>query len=165
MSPRNSADAVVNMLEKTSCHRIISQASLTHLMDEVVALCTSKGHKLKVDELMSLDDLFPTLGQSCPVARYPSSPRISARDDTTLILHSSGTTGFPKAIPLTQFVLLQWMDTGMPLLRLTLLDFLTNMCRNSSFVAYQGQEILLWIGPNVSCAWNRYAASRGACQL
>ncbi|TCD65176.1 putative NRPS-like protein biosynthetic cluster [Steccherinum ochraceum] len=108
MSPRNSAEAVFSMLEKTSCHRIISQPLLSGVMNSLVALCQSKEYPLQVENLPSLDDLFPTLGQPSPTKLYPPSNRSKTAQDILMYLHSSGSTGFPKPIPQTQEVLLQW---------------------------------------------------------
>ena len=114
MSPRNAPEAVVSMLEKTFCHRIISQPSLATLVNDVTALCAAKGYKLQVDSLMSLDEMFPTLGSPSPlVPPYPpSSSRIDAKDDVVLIIHSSGSTGFPKPILETQHVFMHWVNNG-----------------------------------------------------
>ncbi|TCD65360.1 putative NRPS-like protein biosynthetic cluster [Steccherinum ochraceum] len=108
MSPRNSPEAVFSMLEKTSCHRIISHSLLSGVMDSLIQICRSKEYPLQVEELPSLHDLFPTLGRPSAVKPYPHSTAPESPQDILMYLHSSGSTGFPKPIPQTQHVLLQW---------------------------------------------------------
>ncbi|TCD69319.1 putative NRPS-like protein biosynthetic cluster [Steccherinum ochraceum] len=115
MSPRNTPEAVVNMLEKTNCHRIISQDSLSPLAKSVQTLLSAKNYVLQVQELPPLDDVFPNIRAAnvkpTPVTLtpYPRPATPHTPDDLVCIHHSSGSTGFPKPIPLTQKVMNQWM--------------------------------------------------------
>ncbi|KAF7360648.1 General substrate transporter [Mycena venus] len=95
ISPRNSPAAVVNLLRKTSCHRIVST-------------CVTLDALLEVP---SVSQVYPNLGAEsadCTFEPYLASANRPELDDVCLYLHSSGSTGFPKAIPETHRVLWQW---------------------------------------------------------
>ncbi|KAF7798276.1 hypothetical protein EIP86_009494 [Pleurotus ostreatoroseus] len=114
MSPRNSAAAIVNMLEKTSCHRLITQPSLSAVISEVKATLAEKGYALQVDALPDFQDVFPTIRHgvmyhdAVHVDPYPERKEPLGTDVPVTYLHSSGSTGFPKPIPQTQNTLLSW---------------------------------------------------------
>ncbi|KAF7789161.1 hypothetical protein EIP86_000098 [Pleurotus ostreatoroseus] len=111
MSPRNSPAAIVNMMEQTSCKRIISQSSLSTLIDSVKVELDHKHFSARVDELPGLNEIFPTLDRdatSAPLTLYPGSSEPRSAQDVVLYLHSSGSTGFPKAIPQTQITIRDW---------------------------------------------------------
>ncbi|KAH9946535.1 hypothetical protein B0H21DRAFT_822721 [Amylocystis lapponica] len=116
MSPRNSAPAVVSMLERTDCHRIISQPAFASLTDAVRAVLPPD-YLLEVDNLPALADVFPAfLSPSAapppPVTPYPPSAKPPARSDVVLYLHSSGSTGFPKPIPQTDIMINGWTNNS-----------------------------------------------------
>ena len=118
MSPRNSAAAIVNMLEKTSCHRLITQPSLSAVISEVKATLAEKGYALQVDALPDFQDVFPTIRRgvmyhdAVHVDPYPERKEPLGTDVPVTYLHSSGSTGFPKPIPQTQNTLLSWCHNG-----------------------------------------------------
>ena len=113
MSPRNSAPAVVNMLEKTSSHRIITQSALSVISGIKKELASSE-YALEIDELPKLYDIFPTLARgkasSSTFLPYPSAERKFKMDDVVMYLHSSGSTGFPKPIAQTHRTALEWAN-------------------------------------------------------
>ncbi|CCM03416.1 uncharacterized protein FIBRA_05547 [Fibroporia radiculosa] len=119
MSPRNSAPAVVNMLQRTQCHRIISQPSFTPVMDSIRSALPSD-YTLQVDDLPAFADVFPMFSSSSVLissesdivlAPYPSPVQSLAPSEVVLILHSSGSTGFPKPIMQTGITILHWCST------------------------------------------------------
>lgn len=116
MSIRNSPEAICNMLEKTNCRRIISQPSLNRLIYVVKTQMTNNGVSLRVDNLPSLRSIYPKLdpdGQAAAetVDPYPLSEKPIKPDDIRIYIHSSGSTGFPKPIPQTEKITLQWCFT------------------------------------------------------
>ena len=113
ISPRNSLAAVTHLLKQTSAHRLIGQSSLSGLVDATKAALDEEGYSLGLDQLPDIHDIFPTLsgGKStiepiCEPYPPPSTPR--SREDVVLYLHSSGSTGFPTAIPHTDTTILDW---------------------------------------------------------
>ena len=123
MSPKNSAPAIVNMMEKTNCRRVISQASLAPLINEVKAELDGKGVSIKIDDLLSLKDVFPSLrpqgkangtghGVTKGFKSYPSSKMPFDDNAVVVYIHSSGSTGFPKPIPHTHKTQRSWCRGG-----------------------------------------------------
>ncbi|OAX38467.1 putative aminoadipate reductase [Rhizopogon vinicolor AM-OR11-026] len=104
MSPRNSAAAVVDMMEKTRCRRLITTYhSLGSLIDVIKAHFVSK-LQLQIDEIPALKDLHPALirgSQDQALVSYPPPTSRPSCSDTLFYLHSSGSTGIPKPIIFT----------------------------------------------------------------
>ncbi|OJA19382.1 hypothetical protein AZE42_08273 [Rhizopogon vesiculosus] len=118
MSPRNSAPAVINMMEKTNCHRLITtRNSLGSLIDGIKTDFASQGtetSQLQIDEVPALRDLYPALVRDSPnQAFFPYLPPTSrsSENDILFYLHSSGSTGFPKSIPMTNLTTIHWCLT------------------------------------------------------
>lgn len=114
MSPKNSGPAVINMLEKTSCHRFITQSSLP-VVSALEREIASSSFQLQVDELPDLFSVFPTLlhDQSTvpAVLPYPPANRSISDDEAVIYLHSSGSTGFPKPIKQTRRTVIEWASS------------------------------------------------------
>ncbi|KAJ7496400.1 putative aminoadipate reductase [Mycena latifolia] len=114
ISPRNSPSAVVQLLRRTSCHRILATCvTLAPLIAGIQQEFrdTEPEYSLDVAEMPSLAGVYPNLGAEKPDSTfdpYPASTAPPALDDTALYLHSSGSTGFPKAIAATHRILTQW---------------------------------------------------------
>ncbi|KAF8215557.1 male sterility protein-domain-containing protein, partial [Mycena galopus ATCC 62051] len=109
---RNSAAAIVHLLRETSSHRLLTtKDSLRQLIDLVSAeLCgIHPSYDLSVEEIPLLGQLYPHLGQERN--EHPFKPYLSSTtkmDDLALCLHSSGSTGLPKAIRMTHRTLIHW---------------------------------------------------------
>ncbi|KAF9484031.1 putative aminoadipate reductase [Pholiota conissans] len=107
ISPRNTAEAIVNLLRKTDCHRILTTyASLKVIVDKTKEELerTEPGYKLTVTEMPILPQLFPELCSSSGLESAPTDIGEFTKPDSDSIamyLHSSGSTGLPKAIPKT----------------------------------------------------------------
>ncbi|KZP33066.1 putative nonribosomal peptide synthetase [Athelia psychrophila] len=111
MSPRNSPEALVAMLEKSSCHRvIITHASLGPLLSDVRSLLPAD-FALAVEEVPTLAQCYPNLGHepANSAIEYPASSESHTLDDLAFYLHSSGSTGFPKPVPHTTRTALGWV--------------------------------------------------------
>ncbi|KZP05121.1 acetyl-CoA synthetase-like protein [Athelia psychrophila] len=111
ISPLNSAEAVVSMLQKSGCHRILtSHASLGGLMAQIGALVPPE-HSLSIQEVPTLAQCYPVLGHETAAdafTPYPAPAAPPEMDEVVLITHSSGSTGFPKPIPHTNRAMLGW---------------------------------------------------------
>jgi acyl-coenzyme A synthetase/AMP-(fatty) acid ligase len=118
MSPRNSPAAVIKMMEKTKCRRLITtQHSLGSLIEGIRADFVSQDTEttqLQIDGVPALKDLYPALVKGSldeTIVSYPPSTSRSSENDILFYLHSSGSTGFPKPIPITNLISVRWFLT------------------------------------------------------
>jgi len=107
MSPRNSAPAIIDMLRKTNCHRmIVSQHSLRDLVSAIRAELSQgeKAYQLSIEEPLRLTAIYPYTGieaVTSPSVSFQKAENGPEKKDVMFYLHSSGSTGFPKPIPVT----------------------------------------------------------------
>ncbi|KAG1835273.1 putative aminoadipate reductase [Suillus variegatus] len=118
MSPRNSAAAVTNMMQKTRCCRLITtQHSLASLIDGVKAGFVShdtQTSQLQIDEIPALKHLYPALAGGTPdenIVPHSSLGLPWSKHEVLFYLHSSGSTGFPKPIPISNLTAIHWCIT------------------------------------------------------
>ncbi|KZP17473.1 putative aminoadipate reductase [Athelia psychrophila] len=115
IAPRNSAEAVVLMLQKSGCHRILTtSATLGPLISQIKAL-TPADSAITFEDAPTVSQCYPYLGQemhSHPFLSYPPPQAPLDLDQLLFYLHSSGSTGFPKPIPQTSRTLLGWCSIG-----------------------------------------------------
>lgn len=108
MSPRNLSTAVVNMMQKSGCRRLIATChSLGPLLDEI----STEVAGLRIEDPPTLAYTYPELGKetgSSPFVPYPKAEGRPFKDDILCYLHSSGSTGFPKPIPITNLTAVHW---------------------------------------------------------
>ena len=118
MSPRNTPAAIANLIIKTSCHHLVAtRETLRDLIKDVKADIFVKDptYELLVDEVPALDVIFPRLGvesEEDPFIPYPAVQTRPALSDICVYLHSSGSTGLPKAIPQSHEIILNWAIAG-----------------------------------------------------
>ena len=98
---------------KSSCHRLLTtRTTLKDLLDRVKAEfeATNPSYELFIEEIPSLHDIFPKLGvetEDDPFTPFKTN-RKPKLDEIAMYLHSSGSTGIPKAMPQTHQTLLDW---------------------------------------------------------
>ncbi|KAF7316041.1 Aminoadipate reductase [Mycena indigotica] len=103
ISPRNSPAALIHLLTATKTSRIYTtHASLGPLIAAIKVhyACT----EILIEEMPTLGQVYPFLGRETaesPFVPYPSPQAVAPLDSVTSYLHSSGSTGLPKPIPLT----------------------------------------------------------------
>ncbi|KAJ7153103.1 putative aminoadipate reductase [Mycena crocata] len=113
ISPRNSPAAIVHLLRATLCRRIISTCVTLEPLLVGIKQAFAQAEpdfSLRIDEVPSLSQVYPNLGveaASCPFEPYMPSINVPALDDVCVYLHSSGSTGLPKAIPQTHRALIE----------------------------------------------------------
>ncbi|KAF9073069.1 hypothetical protein BDP27DRAFT_1289576 [Rhodocollybia butyracea] len=119
ISPRNTPSAVINLIQKSGATRLLTTNHTLHdLLDRIKAEMMSLRDPLYdfvFEEVPSLQELFPKLGKEIledPFEAYPPSSKYPGPDDCAIYLHSSGSTGLPKAIPLTHSIILKCWGTG-----------------------------------------------------
>ncbi|KAJ7803408.1 hypothetical protein B0H14DRAFT_2463681 [Mycena olivaceomarginata] len=99
LSPRNSDAAVAHLLRSTSCTHIFVGAdpSMQKLAGAAHSRLLDLGGDLKIMPLPTFKDIFEP--SSTPQALLPI--RTAKLEDPIVIMHSSGSTAFPKSIPLS----------------------------------------------------------------
>ncbi|KAJ3740205.1 acetyl-CoA synthetase-like protein [Lentinula detonsa] len=117
ISPRNTPAAVVNLLVKSGAHRILTTHSiLKGLVNGVKIELELFGKSndifdVSFEEVPSLHELYPNLGAETiadPFQPYPTCSIPLSPHETAMYLHSSGSTGLPKAIPLSHNAMQVW---------------------------------------------------------
>ncbi|KAJ7761183.1 putative aminoadipate reductase [Mycena maculata] len=113
VSTRNSAAAVLHLLNNTGSHRLLMTKGSLSLVDSVSAALAARSppYELSIEEIPLLGDIYPHLGHETPEDRflpYPSPSIRTALDSVAMYLHSSGSTGFPKSIPETHRTLIHY---------------------------------------------------------
>ncbi|KAJ7489600.1 putative aminoadipate reductase [Mycena latifolia] len=114
ISPRNSPGAIVEMLRKTDCHRVIgTRVTLDSLFSAIQKELAQAdpGYLLRIEEIPPLSHIFPNLGAEraeCAFEPYPAFKTVPAFEDTCLYLHSSGSSGTPKVIAHSHQIVIQW---------------------------------------------------------
>ncbi|KAJ7509627.1 putative aminoadipate reductase [Mycena galericulata] len=118
ISTRNSAAAVLHLLNKTGSHRLlITKGSLSPLVDSVSTDLSAMNppYELSIEEIPLLGQLYPHLGHETTedaFVPYPSPAARTSLDQVSVYLHSSGSTGFPKSIPETHRTLIHFGALG-----------------------------------------------------
>jgi acyl-coenzyme A synthetase/AMP-(fatty) acid ligase len=90
---------------------------LKPLVDKTLLALRSPGFKVEVIDLWSIYDIFPTLkhGSTKSVleeGHYPERVEPVDPNEPLYILHSSGSTGFPKPVYQTHKIVLQWASSS-----------------------------------------------------
>ncbi|KAF9478063.1 putative aminoadipate reductase [Pholiota conissans] len=107
ISPRNTAAAVINLLKKTSCHHLVTTTgTLKDLIESVQAELKEidPNYELIIKEIPTISQVLPELsggvknGTEEALVDYPDVTQQPNPDDIAIYLHSSGSTGLPKAI-------------------------------------------------------------------
>ncbi|KAJ7776532.1 hypothetical protein DFH07DRAFT_798512 [Mycena maculata] len=117
ISPRNSAAAILHLLRASSCHRIVATcvtlaSSLARLQKH--AADVDPDFALNIQEIPSMQQIYPNLGtetSDCSFQPYSKTQIRPKFDDIFMYIHSSGSSGFPKAIPQTYRQLKYWYNS------------------------------------------------------
>ncbi|KIP12187.1 hypothetical protein PHLGIDRAFT_62555 [Phlebiopsis gigantea 11061_1 CR5-6] len=111
VSPRNSVEAVCHMLRLTGCRRLLFNNPTAKLAVQVNADMSSEGIKLQLENINIFHDIFSDLlsGRltSIDTLPYPTTTVDIDMNLPMVYLHSSGSTGLPKSIPIPRILLLQ----------------------------------------------------------
>ncbi|KAJ7673364.1 hypothetical protein B0H17DRAFT_1083222 [Mycena rosella] len=116
ISPRHSPTGIFQLLRTSSCHRILATCVtlaplLTGLRKHIAEV--DPEFVLNIEEIPSLAQIYPNLGAETPACAFRPYPPQTSRpllDDICIYVHSSGSTGLPKAIPQTHRALQQWSN-------------------------------------------------------
>ncbi|KAG6885392.1 putative NRPS-like protein biosynthetic cluster [Termitomyces sp. T159_Od127] len=114
ISPRNSPGAIIELLLKTSCRRLLTtHGYLEPLIESIKShiIDTSIARELQIEDMPSIASVYPYFTNEVfehPFEFYPSAPHRPSKDDLCLYLHSSGSTGNPRPIGLTHIFWIHW---------------------------------------------------------
>ncbi|KAL1743883.1 hypothetical protein HDZ31DRAFT_39972 [Schizophyllum fasciatum] len=115
ISPRLSAPAVAGLLRASGCRRLVTtQCTLSALVVDVQGALGGE-YGLIVDEMPALRAVYPHLAggpKNEAFEPYPDAAVAPQPEDVQLYIHSSGSTGFPKAIPQTRASIVGWTRFG-----------------------------------------------------
>ncbi|KAJ3786717.1 acetyl-CoA synthetase-like protein [Lentinula aff. detonsa] len=114
ISPRLTPAAVLNLLKLSGAHRLlITGTTLRDLLRGIKETLSSDSelpYEVTFEEAPSLEQLYPKLGaekaEDAFGQEYPWISEHSKPQQTAIYLHSSGSTGLPKAIPVTHGTIL-----------------------------------------------------------
>ncbi|KKZ67205.1 hypothetical protein EMCG_07103 [[Emmonsia] crescens] len=95
LSPRNSLEASRHVLEKSGCSKFVYSVERERQVNELRRADSS----IQAWTIPDLWDVF-TNDEVSPYAAKEKQPE-GAEDEVAVIIHSSGTTGLPKPVPLT----------------------------------------------------------------
>ncbi|KAG6877487.1 putative NRPS-like protein biosynthetic cluster [Termitomyces sp. T32_za158] len=113
ISHRNSPGAIIELLTKTSCRRLLTTyAYLKPLIDSIKSYITGTPfNELRIEEMPSIALIYPYLAHETAehlFQPYPPAIQQPTRDDICLYLHSSGSTGNPRPIRIAHSFWLDW---------------------------------------------------------
>ncbi|KAF7370103.1 Acetyl-CoA synthetase-like protein [Mycena sanguinolenta] len=114
---RQPAAAIIHLLTEIGSHRVLTtKSSLGSLVEQMSAYLSAMDppYDCCFDEIPLLGQLYPHFGETVDdlFVPYPSPPLRTAVDEVALYVHSSGSTGFPKCIPLTHRTLTHFIAWG-----------------------------------------------------
>lgn len=102
------------MMKKTNCSRIVTLDHAHKPLIDGIRL-ELQGAQLTVYEIPTFRYAFPKLGKEVTADSfipYPP-PKRPDLDSPAIYIHSSGSTGFPKAIPHSHRIQFQWLSQRM----------------------------------------------------
>ncbi|KAJ6599959.1 hypothetical protein DFH09DRAFT_970599 [Mycena vulgaris] len=105
ISPRNSDVAVAHLLRSTSCAHVFvsADAAMQKLAGAAAEKISALGGELKIISMPTFDELFEA---SDAFESLPPMDKVGL-DEPAIILHSSGSTAFPKTITFTYRILME----------------------------------------------------------
>ncbi|KXN91379.1 Long-chain-fatty-acid--CoA ligase [Leucoagaricus sp. SymC.cos] len=119
ISHRLTPEAIIHLLKITSSHHLITTPTTlpAGLLDGIRQELSrgENGYELQIQEMPGLNYVYPKLGKekaSDSFEPYPPPSQTPSADDIAVFLHSSGSTGLPKAISQTHKRLCQWAIVG-----------------------------------------------------
>ncbi|KAI9058630.1 acetyl-CoA synthetase-like protein [Trametes sanguinea] len=105
LSVRNSAVAVAHLARRTSLHHLFvsHDPAMQRLAHEAKDILTKEGYEIELVPLPEYRDLYNDSKGGLDIQMAPQN-----EEKTCLILHSSGSTSFPKPVPFPHRNLTRW---------------------------------------------------------
>ncbi|KAB5591027.1 L-aminoadipate-semialdehyde dehydrogenase [Ceratobasidium theobromae] len=102
ISPRTHVPGIAHLLTSTETSLVVTggSQSIDDITTQVQDILSRSDSAVKFVQLPALEDVLPDLGQSKPQAELQMFPRLKTmtNDSIVNILHSSGSTGMPRAV-------------------------------------------------------------------
>ncbi|KAF9007721.1 hypothetical protein BDZ89DRAFT_1231321 [Hymenopellis radicata] len=112
LSPRNSSAATAKLLQDVNCFQVVATSStLGDLLSQTQLELEQHGKQLLVHEMPLTQTLYLLLGRESSVTAfeyYTTGTSPGSLSDIAFYLHSSGSTGLPKAIPQSHLSNVHW---------------------------------------------------------
>ncbi|KAL1721938.1 hypothetical protein EV715DRAFT_194194 [Schizophyllum commune] len=117
ISPRLAAPAVANLLRTSGCRRLVATQQTLHTLISDLEAELGEDYGLVIDEMPALGDVYPRFAAESPLCdaekaeheEFEPYPRLAVKpDDMLFYIHSSGSTGFPKAVGQTHANVQGW---------------------------------------------------------
>ncbi|KAF9007727.1 acetyl-CoA synthetase-like protein [Hymenopellis radicata] len=109
---RNSSAATAKLLQDVNCCQVVATSStLGDLLSQTQLELEQHGKQLSIHEMPLTQTLYPLLGRESSETAfeyYTTGTSPSSLSDVAFYLHSSGSTGLPKAIPQSHLSNLHW---------------------------------------------------------
>ncbi|KAJ6464064.1 hypothetical protein C8R45DRAFT_1025143 [Mycena sanguinolenta] len=103
ISPRNSPSAVAHLVAKARVRHLLigHEPAMLHLADEAIKILRERDSAIDIPDVSNVplfEDLFVSGSDTSPVASETLPFEYNGPDETACIMHSSGSTAFPKPI-------------------------------------------------------------------
>ncbi|KAL1710425.1 hypothetical protein EV121DRAFT_192955 [Schizophyllum commune] len=117
ISPRLAAPAVASLLRTSSCQRLVTTQQTLHTLISDLKAELGEDYGLIIDEMPALSDVYPRFAAESPLRdaekaeheEFEPYPRLPVKpDDLLFYIHSSGSTGYPKAVGQTHANVQGW---------------------------------------------------------
>ncbi|KAG8720020.1 hypothetical protein FRC08_001379 [Ceratobasidium sp. 394] len=106
ISPRASVAGICHLLAHTGTHHVVAGggSAISHLLDAVLSGAKQSRHCLHTIPLPSFKELFPETTEPHLKHVHEAFPCVEPASGSSVvaILHSSGSTGLPRAVPYSQ---------------------------------------------------------------
>lgn len=119
ISPHVPLKAIVNLLQTTSCTRIVTTPALRFFITKLLAALTSShpdsARKLQVNHAPGVREVYPFLGMESvdsPFTPFTMDINATTPEEVYMYMHSSGSTGWPKSIAHSRRALAGWCGRG-----------------------------------------------------
>jgi acyl-CoA synthetase (AMP-forming)/AMP-acid ligase II len=114
-----SAEAICILVKSVSCHTLlVSASSLHHVLPRIRQILEQDHYPITMLELPALSELYPQMGLQSTNTVFTPLPLPSPSlypEGAVILLHTSGSTGFPKAVRWTQKFVSTYRFTREPL--------------------------------------------------
>ncbi|KAF8578531.1 acetyl-CoA synthetase-like protein [Ramaria rubella] len=110
ISTRNSVQGVVHLLQNTGTHALLVSADESMKKLASAALASPDLQDVLMQNTPTFENLYSEGSEIKYTEPTPDCPDETQIDSLAVILHSSGTTAFPKPVYITHRIIIQWIS-------------------------------------------------------